>query len=191
MVSPPNPMLAQYLTQVSQLVDTKHPIVRRVYTELNINPRNQQQTIMTIYNFMINLNYVAEQKDQWQRPSYTLKKRSGDCEDLSSLQASLFSLAGMKNFFVFTYGATWKQYHVENMVLLAKTQSNESEYIYLDASYPHNISALPFYSDTAKVFLFYPVNMPFVSPFLSMTPIPLQTFVQDVDTVRMLTLQPF
>lgn len=169
--------IAQYFASLSLLVNTNDPLVISTYDKLKVDNKDNYAKMTNIYAHVSKLKYSPENNngrrtDYWQTPAETIKIGYGDCDDLSILSASLYSLAGLRNFMALTTAAKWSEFHVSNIVV------NNSKNYYLDASYPHSVGSLPFYANEARVFGIFN-RLPLINPLVAINPVPLITFLEN------------
>ncbi len=182
------PVVSAYFAQIVALVTPFDPVVQESFQKLNVENLSQKVAVSKIYNFVSSFRYVSEPvKDDWQLPASFLQTKRGDCEEFSSLCSSFFYCAGILNYLIFTQGLpgkTWAQRHVANLVMF-----NDLTCLYLDASYPHKIGKLPFYTDQAEVFNMLSLHSPVFSPVLSLNRQPLTNFLGNIPLSKIVSLQ--
>lgn len=182
------PLVAAYFSQIIGLIAPFDASVEHAFQKLNVESLSQRETVIKIYNFVSSFQYVSEKKtDNWQMPASFLKTKRGDCEEFSSLSSSLYYRAGVLNYLIFTQGiegANWKQRHVANLVMFT-----DVSFLYLDASYPHQVGKLPFYKDQAEVFNMLSFHSPLLSPLLSLSPQPLTVFLKNIPLLKLVSFQ--
>ena len=183
--------LANHFSNISRLVDPTNRNVIETFNDFELGDNDPNIAVENIYGFVSSFDYVLDElSDNWQRPSETLNIRQGDCEDLSVLMSSFFELNGLqRNFFVLTYNVNWREYHVANLVYIPQTTFKGDSWIYLDASYPHVIGSLPFYSMEAQVFGFFSKKNQFSNPLLASFPQPITLFIENAGFNQFLGMQ--
>lgn len=181
-------VVSAYFAQIVGLITPFDSSVLNAFQKLNVESLSQREAVIKIYNYVSSFEYVSEDtKDNWQLPASFLKTKKGDCEEFSSLSSSLYYQAGVLNYLIFSQGkpgANWKQRHVANLVMFA-----DASFLYLDASYPHQVGKLPFYKDQAEVFNILSFHSPLLTPFLSLSPQPLTVLSKNIPILKLVTLQ--
>jgi len=118
--------------------------------------------------------YVSEKKDHWQKPLVTLQKKTGDCEDLSTLLASLLTINAVPNWLLVVRNHQWEQYHVINAVNPLRVAYEPL--LLLDPSIEQTFGSKPYYYDHVFIWGFYGVNTD--RPSLPLIiPLPLNLFM--------------
>ena len=144
-----------------------------------------QETAKITYNSVNRkFTYVTEKKDNWQKPLETLARGLGDCEDLSAMLASLFTINNIPNWLLVVKNHQWPQYHVLNAIEL-----NGKGIILLDPSTKNKFGSKPYYQDDVLIYGFYAVNSPEPS-FPLLAPLPLNLFMMLNSTIRKTFVSP-
>lgn len=188
--APRNAFLVQYFSNITKLVDPTDLTTQEVFQRAHLLSNDPLYTAENIYGLMCTIPYITDQKPYWQRPSETLVRDAGDCEDHSILESTFFELGGLyENYFVITSNVNWREYHVANLVHIPQTQYHRDSYLYLDSSYPHPVGSLPFYADRALVYGFFSTRNPVSNPMLAANPIPLSIFMDNAALAKMIGFQ--
>ena len=70
MLSSRNLYLAQYFSQITQLVNSQDNLVMKTFQRMNLLGFSNHETTENIYNFLSSFEYTPEEsRDYWQKPS--------------------------------------------------------------------------------------------------------------------------